>query len=229
MAGVLASHLLHESVDHMHEAWAAHAAAASKATTTTMGTMTTMWTMTSVRTMTMTTTTASASSESVSAAFLTSAGSLISGLSCPLLSFLLGFRSILGKHVDEDIGSTTVLSNLEHWVLVWKAIFAELAQVKVLADGALVTDALDWFDSAAVAGDVEVDDLGLWVIVEFIIFVLWKGAAEVLALEELTEDLFALGLKLIVDEVLESFAWDALLATLLASLHSFGWFLVFTT
>lgn len=222
-AGVLATHLLHEAADHLHEALAwAEAAAASKATTTAMAAAMT----------------ASASAESESAAFLTSASRLFGGLSSdflalatePLLSFLLCLRSTLGEHVDEDIGSTSVLSDLEHWVLIWKAFFAEGAQVEVFADGTLVTDALDWFDSAAVASDVEVNDIILWVIVELVIFVLGEGSAEVLALEELTEDLLALGLELIVDEVLESFAWDALLAILLAlSFDTLGWAFVFAT
>jgi len=74
-----------------------------------------------------------------------------------------------------------------------------------------------------------VDNFFLRIIVELIIFVLWESAAEVLALEEFTEDLLALGLELVVDEVLQSFAWDALLATLLASLEPLGWALIFAT
>jgi hypothetical protein len=74
-----------------------------------------------------------------------------------------------------------------------------------------------------------VDNFFLRIIVELIIFVFWEGTAEVLALEEFTEDLFALGLELIVDEVFQSLAWDALLATLLASLETLGWALIFAT
>lgn len=102
-----------------------------------------------------------------------------------------------------------------------EAFFANLAVVEVFADGALVTDTFDWIDATAVTNYASVDDIVLWVFVEIGIWV-FDSTFKVFALQEVVEDLLGLLFKLVADEILQSLAWNALMA-LLAFPHALGW------
>jgi hypothetical protein len=63
---------------------------------------------------------------------------------------------VFWNHGDHDVGSATLLSDLEERMFVSEAFFACFAIVKVSADAALVTDSLDGHSIASVTGDTGV-------------------------------------------------------------------------
>ena len=94
-----------------------------------------------------------------------------------------------------------------------KALFTINTVVEVLADGALVTDSKNWSLAAAVADDLVNT---------------WLGHMEILgllntfhgSLQDFSEDVFRLVLKLSLDEVLEGFAVHALVAAVFLGLFT---------
>jgi len=86
---------------------------------------------------------------------------------------------------------------------VAKALFATCTVVEVLADGALVANALDRIDATTIASDISVSDGGL--------FDSHVRSRQVFGLQELLEDILRLLLELIVDKVFEGLPGDALL------------------
>lgn len=96
--------------------------------------------------------------------------------------------SILIKHGDHDIRSTARISDLEEGMFVTKALFTNAAEVEISANAALVTDAHDWVDVAAITLDSEMLYVVLWIFIELFIFGLFNKATKVLALQQIVED-----------------------------------------
>ena len=127
-----------------------------------------------------------------------------------VLGLALGFlllsigrsRLFLTKHGNHDIGGTTGLGDLKESVLVLESILTLGAVVKVLAHGALVSEALYRCNATAIALNALVDGDSL---LDGHI-----GGCEVLRLEELFEAFLGLLFKLFIDQVLECLAGDAL-------------------
>jgi hypothetical protein len=86
---------------------------------------------------------------------------------------------------------------------VAKALFASSTVVEVLADGALVANALDRIHATTIASDIGMSDFGL--------FDSHVRSRQVFGLQELLEDILRLLLELIVDKVFEGLPGDALL------------------
>lgn len=101
---------------------------------------------------------------------------------------LLLLWSIFVKHGDHDIGSTASLSDLEEGMFVAKALFTNAAEVEIFANAALVTDAHDWVDVAAITCDSEVLYVILGIFIELLIFCLLNKTTKVLALQQIVED-----------------------------------------
>ena len=135
---VAVAHLGHELLDHLLE----HGRAATATSTTTV-------TSTSAATTT----------------FLVAAAKGVHHLVDEVLRvfglLFLGSGVLLVEHGNHDIGSSTVLRDLEEGVLVTETLLTLGAVVKVLADTALVAQALDRVDTAAVTANILVDNLSL--------------------------------------------------------------------
>ena len=168
----------------------------------------------SVTTTATTTTTSAAASTTAAATEATLASELLHHLveeiHWVLALLLLGL--LLIDHSDHDIGGTTRLSDLQEGVLVAETLLTLRAVVKVLADGALVADALDRGDLAAVTGDVLMDSLSLLVV--------HLRSREIIGRsEQLHEHVLCLLVKLVINKVFKGLARHAFatLATALAT------------
>ena len=69
-----------------------------------------------------------------------------------LLSLLLRFIFIDAS--DDYLRCIFRSHNLDEWVLMTKAFFANFAVVEVLAHAALVSNTNDWMDTASVTSDI---------------------------------------------------------------------------
>lgn len=123
------------------------------------------------------------------------------------------------KNSDHYVRDALGVFDLQEGVVMCQTLFTISAVVEVLADSALITDAKNRSLAAAVT-DYLVDT--------------WFGHMKILglfntlnrSLEDLSEDILGLVLKLRLNEVLEGFAVHALVATVLLSLFPeslLGW------
>ena len=181
------SHLFLELLHHVLEAW------------TTWATWTAMATASTAATTTSSATSSTSAAAEASHHLLDELHRVLGRV----LGLLVGScRGIFIKHSDHDIGSSTILSDLEESVLMAKSFFAASTVVEVLADRALVAKTLDWGNTTAVASHVGVDNLSL---ISGLL-----NRREVLRLKELLKDFLGLLIQLIVYEVLKCLSWDAL-------------------
>ena len=163
-----------------------------------------------------------ATASSATAASTTSAASVMATTTSELADHLLneggGVTASLGfflrglflwQHSDHDIWCATGLTDLEEGVLVVETLLALGAVVEVLADGALVAQANNWSDVAAIAANIGVDSL--WI--EDILI----RSGQLIRLEKRVEDALRLSLELLYDQVLESLARNALGLILLSA------------
>lgn len=68
-----------------------------------------------------------------------------------LLKVSLGIGDIFVNDAENGLGCLLWLHDLEHGVFVTSSLFAHLAKVEVLADGALVSDPDDRLGAASIA------------------------------------------------------------------------------
>lgn len=134
---------------------------------------------------------------------------------------------VLVKNSNQLFGSLLGCLDLDEGVLVTKSLFAHGAVVKVLADDALVPVTDDWVHVASIADealmhkevfvrlmalvvshlDVSVDLLAVLLLLLVQLEVVHRFV-EISALDELVEDLLALGLELLLDDVLHHLPWN---------------------
>jgi len=69
-----------------------------------------------------------------------------------------GHWIVLTKHSDHNIRGTTILPDFEEGMIVTETFFARSTIVKVLADRALVAQALDWANTTTIASDIGMDN-----------------------------------------------------------------------
>lgn len=117
---------------------------------------TTSFTMASTTATTTATTTSSAASATEVLHQLVDELHRISRGIFALLFF--GHWIVLTKHSDHDIGGATILPDFEEGMIVTETFFARSTIVKVLADRALVAQALDWANTTTIASDIGMDN-----------------------------------------------------------------------
>ena len=187
--------VLHEGLHHLAERWTTGSATTSTASTSTAAA-------------------ATATEVVFSTTFSKLLHNRVEEVHWVLRLFLVGRLGLLFvKHGDHDIWIVFGAHNLEHGVLLTHSLLALGTVVKVLADGALVADAYDWADTAAIAGHAIVNGLGL--------IGGHVGVWKIIRGEKLLESILGLSLELSHDKVLESLSWDAALALILLFLLGF--------
>jgi len=133
------------------------------------------------------------------------------------------FRLLLRKDGYHDDRVISWAADLEEWVRMVHGFLAFAAVVEVLENAALVADAFNGINITAVTDDACVLDLillGSWLacIDHLSIFGGLLASHGIFLSHELDEGFFGCALELTLDQVLEGFAWDALVGVLLVSL-----------
>lgn len=118
-----------------------------------------------------------------------------------LLDIGLGVLHVFVNDGKHALWNLLWLVDLQEWVFVTSSLLAHGAEIKVLADTALVSDTNQRLETTAVASNVGVYNLVLGVDLVF------SSSSELLAVHQLIEDVLALLVKLLLDESLEALSW----------------------
>jgi len=140
-----------------------------------------------------------------------------------LLNIGLSIWHVLIDNSQNCLWSLLWIVNLQEWVIMLSLLLTVLAEVKVLANAALVSGTDNWGFSTAIAFNSWVDSLRGGVDVVHFLADFW-------AVHEIVEDLLALLVELLLDESFEGFSWKAthvLFLVLLSFLVAFALLSVF--
>ena len=118
-----------------------------------------------------------------------------------LFDVCLSVRHVLINDSEHNFWALVWLVDLEHSVLMTFSFFAHGAVVKVFAHTALISDTNNWDLSAAIAGDVLMDDGEILIL----LFVLTKLSH----VHHIIKDLLALLVELFLDDLLEALSRKA--------------------
>lgn len=119
---------------------------------------------------------------------------------------------------EHSFWSLLWLVNLKEGMLMTSSFFAHGAEVKVLADAALVSHTGDWGKAAAVTLYTCMDDrllLLLGTVGRGVDLVLVSVFSKLSAVHKVLEDALALLVKLLLDEFLEALSWKTIHALVL--------------
>lgn len=160
-------------------------------------------------------------------------GTVMAATSMTMVTSTFRFLFVQDGHHDHRVLSWA--ADLEEWVRMVHALFACATVVEILADAALVADARYGISITSIACDVRVLDIisfgsRLVCIDHLVATGSFLADQRVLLGHEADEGFFGCSLKLALDQILQSFPWDALVSLLLVSLFLGGdnklWFLL---
>jgi hypothetical protein len=124
------------------------------------------------------------------------------------LHIWLDILHVLVNDGEDSLWSHTWMVDLQEWVVVSSSLLTGRAEIKVLADTALVSWTSNWEFVASIASDIGVGD-HLSIVSKRRDLVLVGWLSNLLDVEEIVENVLALLVKFLLDESLEGLSWKS--------------------